>query len=508
MGLTYKYKKGNKVKVKKDLSLDGNYGISINPDMIDFKGKTVTISKRDTNYSLASAYYIKEDGGEWVWTEDMFEIESKEEEMKTDYKFGDIVTVRSGLIDNNTYGMNYTKRYEKKYDKYIGKKLYIVRADSDLSYLLSEEPGGARIGDGWYFTPDMIEPYKEKAEEVQEVRVVERFSDNEEIKEINRTLKQMARAMDKTSLYEEQVKKEMLNMVKEVSVKEVAESLHSEINEYIKNTFGVLPKVIKIENNETTKEIKGLFHNKFENILKIIEKNVPLMLTGPAGAGKNHTLEQVAEALDLPFYFTNAVTQEYKLTGFIDANGVYQETQFYKAFKDGGLFFLDEIDASCPESLIVLNSAIANGYFDFPNGRVNVNDKFRVVCAGNTFGTGADMIYVGRNALDGATLDRFTTIQFDYDEDIERQLAYDNELFEFIKALRKAIQESSLRYIVSMRATINATKLLEIGMDKKEILESVIIKNMQIDDLNTIINKINNSSEWKRKLEEIKNARN
>ena len=249
--------------------------------------------------------------------------------------------------------------------------------------------------------------------------------------------------------------------------------------------------------------MSGLFHNKFEEILKIINKGVPLMLTGPAGAGKNHTLEQVAQALDLDFYFTNAVTQEYKLTGFIDAGGTYQETQFYKAYTGGGLFFLDEVDASCPEALIILNSAIANGYFDFPNGRANANENFRIVCAGNTYGTGADMIYVGRNALDGATLDRFAVIEFNYDENIERQLAYDDELYNFIVALRKAIKDASLRYIVSMRATINSTKLLEIGMTKKDILKSVVIKNMQIDDLNVIINKINNHSEWKRVLEEL-----
>lgn len=153
--------------------------------------------------------------------------------------------------------------------------------------------------------------------------------------------------------------------------------------------------------------------------------------------------------------------------------------------------------------MIILNSAIANGYFDFPNGRIDVNPNFRVVCAGNTFGTGADMVYVGRNALDGATLDRFAVIEFDYDEEVEKQLSYDNDLFEFIKDLRKAIKDSSLRYIVSMRATINATKLLEIGISKKDILRSVIVKNMQPDDLNVIIKKMNSNNEWYKELEKI-----
>lgn len=314
-------------------------------------------------------------------------------------------------------------------------------------------------------------------------------------------LKAFTKEIKQRTIYDEMVQDQVLNKAKELSLKDIEDELHKDMDKYIKNNFGILPKKIEIKNDIKTKEIDGIFHKKFEEILKIVSKNVPLMLTGPAGAGKNYTLEQVAKALDLPFYFTNAITQEYKLTGFIDAGGKYQETQFYKAFKDGGLFFLDEVDASVPEALIILNSAIANGYFDFPNGRVDAHKDFRVVCAGNTYGTGADMVYVGRNALDGATLDRFAVIEFDYDEEVEKQLAYDNDLYDFIKDLRNSIKEASLRYIVSMRATINATKLLEIGIPKKDILKSVIIKNMQPDDLNVIIKKTTTSTDWQRELE-------
>lgn len=322
----------------------------------------------------------------------------------------------------------------------------------------------------------------------------ERNKDFNKVLETN--LKEFTKEIKQRTIYDELVQDEVLNKAKKLALKDIEEELHKDTNEYIKKTFGLLPKKIEITNEGKVKELEGIFHKKFEEILKIVNKNVPLMLTGPAGAGKNYTLEQVAKALDLPFYFTNAITQEYKLTGFIDAGGKYQETQFYKAFKDGGLFFLDEVDASVPEALIILNSAIANGYFDFPNGRINAHKDFRVVCAGNTYGTGADMVYVGRNALDGATLDRFAVIEFDYDEEVEKQLAYDDDLYRFIKELRDTIKEASLRYIVSMRATINATKLLEIGIPKADILKSVIIKNMQPDDLSVIVKKISGNNEW------------
>lgn len=403
---------------------------------------------------------------------------------------GKKVKVKRNLKANETYDGTY---FYENMKKYCGEIVTVsTYPDNDNEVEIEEDDGDN------YWNVVMFTEIREPKEELN----------NNGTQEIVESLDKLREEINKRTMYDDAIKENIMNKVREIPVKELSDELYKDVDKYIKEKYGVLPKKIELIKDNTSKTtITGIFHNKFEDIVKIVSKGVPLMLTGPAGAGKNYTLEQVAKALELEFYFTNAVTQEYKLTGFIDANGVYQETQFYKAFKDGGLFFLDEIDASCPESLIVLNSAIANNYFDFPNGRINANKNFRVVCAGNTYGTGADMVYVGRNVLDGATLDRFAVIEFEYDNEVERQLAFDDELFKFILALRSAIKESSLRYIVSMRATINATKLLEIGMSKKDILESVIIKNIQIDDLNTIIRKITNESSWKRTLEEIINAR-
>lgn len=419
---------------------------------------------------------------------------------KAMFKIGDRVKVRKNLTedDDGPSGVGVVESMLK----YRGEILTITnieeRADG-VYYNVKEDKNRWNWDETWFYKQKYNEtkPIVEESESTKDDEILQAF------KNINKNIEALSKGFDKKTLYEESMRDKMMEKIKEESCKGIESEIKTKIDEYIKNTYKVLPKVIEIQKETQRKEIAGLFHKKFEEILKIVDKGVPLMLTGPAGAGKNHTLEQVAKALDLPFYFTNAVTQEYKLTGFIDASGTYQETQFYKAWTNGGLFFLDEIDASVAEALIILNSAIANGYFDFPIGRVDVNPRFRVVCAGNTFGTGADMIYVGRNQLDGATLDRFAVIEFDYDDEIEKQLAYDSELYDFVKELRRVIREASLRYIISMRATINATKLLEIGIPKQDIITSVIIKNMQVDDLNVIVKKINKSSEWGKLLEKI-----
>lgn len=244
------------------------------------------------------------------------------------------------------------------------------------------------------------------------------------------------------------------------------------------------PEPIKKEEpkEDWNKEVK---HSKFEMIKACIENDIPVYLAGPAGSGKNYTLEQISWELGLEFYFTNSVQQEYKLTGFIDAGGVYHETEFYKAFKDGGIFFLDEMDASIPEVLVLLNAAIANRYFEFPNGKIKAHKNFRVVAAGNTVGSGADEMYTGRLVLDQATLDRFAIIDFGYDRNIEMHIAKGNkELVDFVEAIRTEADTNGIRATFSYRCIGMVTKLERTGLELKNILAIAVFKGMEKDTIN------------------------
>lgn len=244
------------------------------------------------------------------------------------------------------------------------------------------------------------------------------------------------------------------------------------------------PEPIKKEEpkEDWNKEVK---HEKFEMIKACIDNDIPVYLAGPAGSGKNYTLEQISWELGLEFYFTNSVQQEYKLTGFIDACGVYHETEFYKAFKNGGIFFLDEMDASIPEVLVLLNAAIANRYFEFPNGKIKAHKNFRVVAAGNTVGSGADEMYTGRLVLDQATLDRFAIIDFGYDRNIEMHIAKGNkELVDFVEAIRAEAETNGIRATFSYRCIGMVTKLERTGLELKNILAIAVFKGMEKDTIN------------------------
>ena len=290
------------------------------------------------------------------------------------------------------------------------------------------------------------------------------------------------------------LEKVIMQTIAQTQVEKIEQQIMSgvadKVKDFIKSEYGTLErKVVTVVDGKKAELGEGeIVHEQFETVCKFVANNEPVFLTGQAGTGKNVLCQQVAKALGLGFYFTNAVTQEYKITGFTDAMGVFHETQFYKAFKNGGLFMLDEMDASIPEVLIILNAAIANRYFDFPApiGYVEAHPNFRVVAAGNTYGLGANYDYVGRNQLDMASLDRFAMVKVGYSRAIELKVANGNEeLVNFCEDFRNASVKSGVRCVISYRAIGRLAKMEQL-FDLKEAMQTCLTKSLEKDDLNAI----------------------
>lgn len=148
-----KYKVGDKVRIRKDLVMGGNYGDSVAvDDMVDMGGNVVTIERVGN-----LGYYIEEDPDGYCWTDEMFEglVEEEltaEEAIKIQAEMCRSVMCKDCTINKFGYDTRYgcceyrsknpdkvlkiLKQWKKDHEKKeIEVELaYVVRVIEDLGY--------------------------------------------------------------------------------------------------------------------------------------------------------------------------------------------------------------------------------------------------------------------------------------------------------------------------------------------------------------------------------------
>ena len=247
------------------------------------------------------------------------------------------------------------------------------------------------------------------------------------------------------------------------------------------------------------KVIEGMTHYVFDDILADVAIRENVYMVGPAGSGKTTIAKQVAEALGLDFYSYGAIKYDHDVVGYVKPDGSYSQTNFYKAFKHGGLVLMDEMDASSSNALLALNAALANDFASFPlgnddeGGMIDKHPDFVVIASANTFGHGASAQYVGRNPMDMATLDRFSNILMGYDEDLERSVAGNDLWVDYVQAARRAVEHHKMRYVISPRASIKGAKMLAAGQAFSKVADKLIWnKGFSATDKQKIMDDIGN----------------
>jgi len=250
---------------------------------------------------------------------------------------------------------------------------------------------------------------------------------------------------------------------------------------------------LNITIGETAKgTIDGLKHRDLSRLITLCANNLPVLLVGMAGTGKTHAGEQVAGALKIPFYAISvgAQTSKSDIIGYMNASGSYTSTLFRKAYEFGGVFLMDEIDAGNSNVLIQINAALSNNYCAFPDGMVKRHADFRFIATANTFGLGASRMYVGRNQLDAATLDRFSVMNWNVDEELERLLVasspYGTPWLAVVHACRRKVQTDQMRALVTPRATLRGVSMLSSGIEYDDVLVMSILNGIPTDKHDTM----------------------
>ena len=237
----------------------------------------------------------------------------------------------------------YIKTLESQIDTIIKNRLVSVGQEIDyVNNLMTKQKQLAR---------DEFDNYKRKLEEIK--------------KELNNYFsKEIDGIEEKSTDLFNQMNLSILESFKKVQdeTDKIVKNIVDKAMEQFKESCKFKTVIININNIKTNVLPGQLFHNKFEEVVKVLSLRLHPLLVGPAGSGKNVILEQAAKALKLNFYYVNDVTEEHKVMGFVDANGKFQQTQFFKAFTKGGLIMIDEMDNSHPSALLAINAALGTGY--------------------------------------------------------------------------------------------------------------------------------------------------
>lgn len=262
------------------------------------------------------------------------------------------------------------------------------------------------------------------------------------------------------------------------------EALKKQVEEF--STEGLPPIHIQIpEATEVEVLPPGTYHKMLPDVLTALAEGEHVMLAGPAGSGKSTIAKQAWEALGSPGHWAsiscNPTMTETVLKGFVDAHGNFRKPPQHPTYTEGGVWLVDEIDGGSPGLLTGMNQMLSNDTYAFADGMAERHADFVVCATANTFGRGADRTYVGRNALDAATLDRFTVLHIGYDEALETNLCLaigkardvaETDVKDWLTKVREwrtLAETARLNAVISPRTSMSGVKYLAHGWDFDKI---------------------------------------
>jgi len=261
-----------------------------------------------------------------------------------------------------------------------------------------------------------------------------------------------------------------------------------------------LPTVRQIPITTAGEPTLKMVHANFEDAEFWMKYGHSVYLNGPSGSGKTVAATQLAELFEteLTIISCHGEMTVYDLTGFVDGHGKFNETEFYKAWRDGNIILMDEVDKAPGEVNVLLNAALAQGTITFPVGTIFKKNSTKLIFTGNTKMSGADAIYSAGQRQDGSFSNRMISIEWPFDEALERALSEESckstggtaeegkECHQKIMRIRETIDELGMSYVVGQRQSMMYAKAIGAGREKGKAIQEVVYGWMDQNDAKRI----------------------
>ena len=279
----------------------------------------------------------------------------------------------------------------------------------------------------------------------------------------------------------------------------VAHGALEEMRQQIADLAASAPRIITV-NIPTLPEpvtIQGA-HRDLPKLVARLHAGMYILLVGPAGTGKSYAAHDAAKALGVHCHDLSVTTQtqEWKVAGAHSAVRFIRGT-IRDAYENGGVLLIDEFDNGSPNFLAGLNLLLSSDTYTFADGEtVQRHPQFYVVGTANTIGEGGTAQYRARQALDAATLDRFTFMFVDIDPAIEEAMAAQYlddltvraDLLRLVRVSRQNGTDNNLRVVITPRATLDGAKMLALGEPMENVIRDRIIRGCSPDIAEKILN--------------------
>lgn len=256
------------------------------------------------------------------------------------------------------------------------------------------------------------------------------------------------------------------------------------------------PTTLKVEYPNIKPVDIGIAHKQFPLLVQASNARLNngtrlnIWAYGPAGTGKTHAAQALAQAhfnseycgtvwtAELEEEFKNKFNQEWKahdyngalatqfqVFGYMDANGRYVSTAFRRIWEYGGVYLFDEIDGSMPDALLALQGALSSEYASFPDGLVKRHPDCIIIAGANTTGLGGGIEYIGAMKQNAAFLNRWVWLEWPHDDALEDALCDDKKWVRRVRQVRKNLVEQQIRsHLITMRQSMQGAALLKAGV--------------------------------------------